>query len=121
MIVRIDEPRGHELAGGVDNFNPTVGCDLRRDPFDDPVADQKVGGCGLGDVAIMGIYPSAANQVARGGGLPCHVSSCWRQKADEPRPGYADVNSAGSIRRDLPIWMVQPVVATRFPVSLGFG
>src|SRR5258706_15808807 len=108
MIVRIDETRGYELAGGVDNFNPTVGCDLRRDPFDDPVADQKVGGCGVVDGPIMGIYPSAANQVARGVGLPCHVSSCWEQKADEPSPVYADVNLTGAIRLDCPICMVQP-------------
>jgi hypothetical protein len=43
MIVGVHEPWDHKLADSVENFISIVGPNLRRDPFDDSTADQKVG------------------------------------------------------------------------------
>jgi hypothetical protein len=70
--VRIYESWHDELAGGIENFDPIVGCNPWPDPVDDPAADQKIGGCGLMDVAVMVVNSSAADQVARGMGVFRH-------------------------------------------------
>jgi len=77
MIVRVDEPRDHELAGGLDDLDPVVGRDVRRDPLDDGAADQEVGGCGLVDVAVVVVDPSAAD--VRGAKVVAVMASgLWR-------------------------------------------
>ncbi len=72
MIVSVHEPWDDELAGGGENFDPVFGCNFWGDPFDSPTVDQKIGSCGLMDVPIMVINPSAADQVASGVDFPFH-------------------------------------------------
>jgi hypothetical protein len=60
------------LPAAIENFDPIVGRDLWLDPVNDPAADQKIGGCGLMDVAVMVVNSSAADQVARGMGVFRH-------------------------------------------------
>ena len=72
MVVGVDEPWDDELAGGVENFNLTVGLNVGRDAFDYPTVDQKIGGLGLMYVAVMVIDSAPADQIALGPGFPRH-------------------------------------------------
>src|SRR6516162_2502691 len=72
MVVGVDEPWDDELAGGVENFNLTVGLKVGRDAFNYPTVDQKIGGLGLMYVAVMVIDPAPEDQIALGPCFPRH-------------------------------------------------